>query len=149
MGDWLYVEISKINHVTHLELLQILCTIESIEDKRWNCGHCLGEHKDKPKVTLAKQKRKGCFGDENLTYTMEQYRLKTCPGNFVVPWVFEYIEMYFNYQRGILPYPGALSEQPAKIMEIFAIIGQKRDEIARENAEKQKAAEKRRKKRSR
>lgn len=30
---------------------------------------------------------------------------------------------YLNYERGILPYPGSLSEQPAKIMDIFSVLG--------------------------
>lgn len=28
---------------------------------------------------------------------------------------------FLNYQRGVLPYPGSLSEQPGKIMDIFNV----------------------------
>lgn len=48
---------------------------------------------------------------------------------FTVPLInFKYERMHYvlilfeNYERGILPYPGSVSEQPAQIMEILSLL---------------------------
>lgn len=73
---------------------------------------------------------------------MKRSRAKTfnpitsCNLRFTRP--FEYLKfqsfgyvltLYDNYKRGCLPFPGTVSEQPAKIIEIFSIIQKLYDEL--------------------
>ncbi len=43
-----------------------------------------------------------------------------------------------NYERGRLPFPGSVSEQPAQIMEIFSVISRVRQEREAKASEKLK-----------
>ena len=56
------------------------------------------------------------------------------------PWFNYSLVTYQAYQKGILPYPGSLSEQPAKIMEIMSTLQQlelEAQEAARKKIEKE------------
>lgn len=33
-----------------------------------------------------------------------------------------FIDLYYNYQRGVMPYDGSLMDQPSKVIEVFNII---------------------------
>jgi hypothetical protein len=46
------------------------------------------------------------------------------------------LTLFENYERGALPFPGSVSEQPAQIMEIFGVLQALRHE--REAAERKK-----------
>lgn len=58
---------------------------------------------------------------------------KTCVGNYFSPWLPQWIEAYQMYQKGVLPFPGALTEQPNKVVELFRVI----DSHVSEKTEKQ------------
>ena len=51
---------------------------------------------------------------------------------------FDFVYTLFNQydKNGVMPFPGSLSEQPAKIMEIFNILVQLTSETERKNHEK-------------
>ena len=55
---------------------------------------------------------------------------------------FSYIvNLYVNYKKGALPYPGSVSQQPAKIMEIFDVLSQleyESEEKMRKKVEKER-----------
>lgn len=38
------------------------------------------------------------------------------------------LTLFENYERGLLPYPGSVSEQPAQLMEIFGVLQSLRQE---------------------
>lgn len=70
-------------------------------------------------------------------------RFTTHLSRFKYP-LFGYVSACFqNYERGLLPYPGSVSEQPNKIIEIFNVLSTVRLEhekrIADEHAKKAKA----------
>jgi hypothetical protein len=57
----------------------------------------------------------------------------TCVGNFVSESALFWIEAEARYNQGILPYPGSLSEQPAKVLEIFGCIAaHKQDKLEKQ-----------------
>jgi hypothetical protein len=39
------------------------------------------------------------------------------------------LTLFENYERGCLPFPGSVSEQPAQIMEVFAVLRQLKHEV--------------------
>lgn len=53
---------------------------------------------------------------------------------------FDYVAILLgNYERGVLPFPGSVSEQPAQIMDIFATLQSlkfEREEIERKKSER-------------
>jgi hypothetical protein len=97
-----------------------------MDNDRFQCSKCLKKYEgraDGKKLLRKYRKLQGCFGRTRRDgYRFDGYIYSTCPGN-----VFDYsslfiIELYREYQKGIMPYPGALVEQPAKIMEAFQVI---------------------------
>ena len=98
----------------------------------------MGERPDKPDILKKKKRLKNCHGDGDITYKVDNFESKRCIGNFVSRQFFEYIEMFLAYEKGVLPFPGSLSEQPCKIIEIFGIIRQMRAEKLEEKQKQDK-----------
>ena len=89
------------------------------------------------------------FSEQQIKYT-----LKDKPGssfkslnvvfhtknNLKYPYFSYALTLYNQYKRGCLPYPGSVSEQPAKIMEIFSVFEQlelEQEEKARKQIERE------------
>ncbi|NOS67246.1 MAG: hypothetical protein HOO67_02680 [Candidatus Peribacteraceae bacterium] len=109
---------------------------------KYNCHDCLkqyGKRKDAETMLQKTRESKACFdfAAEFIHNIDGQIYFKKCIGNyFNGVWV-RFVEMERQYEKGVLPYPGSLSEQPAKILEIFRIIAAYRQE---QIAEEQKKA---------
>jgi hypothetical protein len=56
-----------------------------------------------------------------LRFTRPYSSLKFEPFSYV-------LTLYENYERGCLPFPGSVSEQPAQIMEVFSVLRQLKHE---------------------
>ncbi len=78
------------------------------------------------------RKNKGCFDTVTRIHKLDNLIYYSCIGNFTHTSVDYLIELYFNFQRGVMPFKGGIQEQPNKIIEIFQIIEQV-------NSEKQEA----------
>lgn len=80
------------------------------------------------------QKFRGCLEPtEHVQYVIDGKPIYICPGRMIRPDVKEYIDLYSYFKKGYLPFRGAVSEQPIKIMQIFDII-----EAAERDREKNK-----------
>lgn len=64
---------------------------------------------------------------------------RTCIGNFVSNTAVSWIELYAHFERGVMPYPGGLMDQPAKAIEIFRVIEAWKIEMKREAQAKSEA----------
>lgn len=74
-------------------------------------------------MTQANRERKGCFGiAENTLHHFDNLHYNTCVGNLASDAALSFIEAEARYNQGILPYPGSLFEQPAKVIDIFDCI---------------------------
>ena len=51
---------------------------------------------------------------------MEYHR---CIGNFFRDDAIGWIEFHQKWDQGVMPYPGAYADQPAKVIEIMRVIG--------------------------
>lgn len=93
-------------------------------------------------MTQAMRINKGCFGisDRRLHHIDNEIYFKTCIGNFFSSWVLHYLELFSRFSAGMLPFPGAISEQPSKVMEIFRVIETYRNQkiLKEQQAEKLK-----------
>jgi hypothetical protein len=80
---------------------------------------------------LAKvQANMGCKGmkETPIHKIGDELRFRSCIGNFVSPQVFPLLNVYRMYERGVMPYPGGVMEQPAKIIDVFQTIENHRAE---------------------
>lgn len=106
-------------------------TLESKHEKIFNCGACVSQFGGEAR-NLARRKHKGCFDTVTRVHKLDNLIYYSCIGNYTHSSVDYLIELYLNFQRGVMPFAGGIQEQPNKIIEIFQIIEQV-------NAEKQTA----------
>lgn len=75
------------------------------------------------KARLRIQTANGCnVISKEPKYQIDRFNFHTCFCNFIYP-DFNYFSMlYGQYEKGNLPYPGSMSEQPNKVIEIFNVL---------------------------
>lgn len=70
----------------------------------------------------------GCFGEkpEYQWLDIMGFEVRGCPKCEVdrTPEVYLYIRWYKMFEKGHLPFPGSLSEQPATMVQAFELIGE-------------------------
>jgi hypothetical protein len=93
---------------------------------------------EKNKVS-SKVKGRG-YTEEQLAQTRQTFSEKfnpvvSCGLQFLKPFdhlrfepIGYVLTLYENYERGRLPFPGSVSEQPAQVMEIFSVLRQLKHE---------------------
>lgn len=135
--------------------MEILSTLTAIDEKKFYCEKCLSKYSGRADYETMTQKSrdlKGCFGVKpNPIHAIplsadgsEAIRFSTCIGNFFSGTILSFSEMQRQYEKGVLPFPGSLLQQPNKIIEIFGVISKyKMDRVERDR--KAKDAEDRRK----
>lgn len=117
--------------------MELKSTLYSFDNKEYQCGWCLKKYRgrqDYEQITKANRTRKGCFGvSPNALHKFDDLEYSTCVGNSVSESALFWIEAEARYNQGILPYPGSLSEQPAKVLEIFGCIAvHKQDKLEKQ-----------------
>lgn len=78
----------------------------------------------------------------------DRYSYDKCLCNYLIESdMYYYLNLHQQYENGILPYPGSLVDQPAKIIEIFNFLALMKAELheRQEKEQKQKEALKGRK----
>lgn len=101
-------------------------------EDNFNCNKCLKTYSDRPDYLKNKssydkslellQSKKGCVKPGPSKYKIENIKFNVCVGNFYSQSASMFIDFYYNYQRGVMPYDGSLMDQPSKIIEVFNII---------------------------
>jgi len=77
-----------------------------------NCHDC-NEHQ---------KKFRGCNDLPIQPYLIDGKPAKRCIAKLLPPEIKIYIRYYQAYKKGFLPFPGSLSQQPAKLLDIFDIL---------------------------
>lgn len=127
-------EIIRLNTLTEFETLQVTASIWSIFDEKWNCYKCMTSRHFE-----AYKKVKGCVSTPKTNYQVEGFKINKCLGNFTSREVYSYFEMFKMYERGIMPFGGAMVDQPAKVIDLFNMIEQlKAEKIAELNDKNKK-----------
>ncbi len=98
----------------------MLTTHIIINEEVFQCEKCLAQ-KTSPQALQVIREKKGCFGNSAGGYKLENFRFKSCIGNFYSPAVFYWYRNFKNFQKGILPFSGSLFDQPGKAIEIFQV----------------------------
>lgn len=99
-----------------------------------------GRYKD-PEVVIANMRNAKSCGKmaSNIMYNIDGIGYRSCLCTFRTHRYPMYWEMYENYQKGNLPYPGTFMEQPSKAIEIIKLI---QGLVAEQRAEEYKKQEK-------
>lgn len=113
------------------DYIYLLASLEArLEYKKFGCHYCASKYKEKFKEK--KRRSKGCYDLTTKKYQIENIIYKSCIGNYNINIEF-YLESFRKYDSGMLPFTGNLSDQPNKIIEIFNIIEQRRNEKEKDN----------------
>lgn len=107
------------------------------------CQDCLSQYDgraDRDRMVQANRNRKGCDSvrDINL-HQFDDLSFGTCPGNFIDRFALYLIRLFDQYQKGVMPFDGPLTSQPAKILEAFEVIGAYNDKVRIEQEKQMKA----------
>lgn len=108
------------------------------------CDQLIYEHIDKGYTKEVAEKtvrlENGCnkISDEPI-YIIDNLEFYTCPCNFRSK-KFNFLMNAFNaFNQGAMPYPGSLSEQPAKAIEALLLLSHLKEEFKQEQLAKDKA----------
>lgn len=109
--------ILRFSGLTVRDHVEILSTHLAMQSEAWNCEKCLA------KKTPDARAAQGCEKPANQAIPLgENYRTTLCPGNYNTENAATLFEAYRLFKMGFLPCPGTVMEQPADIMEAFAVI---------------------------
>jgi len=118
--------------VTNGDYIDIKSTLYAIDNRDFICGECQGKYIGRSDGDAMLEKLKAAKGCETLRPIpvhsidtidgKESLKFRKCIGNFFNYEVVSLLEMQRQYDKGALPFPGALSQQPNKIIEAFNII---------------------------
>ena len=101
--------------------MKILATYKVIHNDRYDCSQCV------KKFNPDQRKGMGCFGGEQVVAVLGKradYKLTKCPGNFYDETAAYLYELFGLFRQGKLPFKGAVTDQPAQVMEAFSVIGE-------------------------
>ena len=130
--EYLAYKIEEINGVTDYEYALVLAQIEeSLDEKKtYNCYSCKNKYKKRPngeELTKKERTLKGCF-DAKVEHKLDNIVFKYCLGNYCLPSTASLLSLFVQFEKGILPHAGGLSDQPAKTIQLFEIISARREE---------------------
>lgn len=119
MAEGLTHLILRVSSLSDYEHFQLLANYEILSDKKWQCSSCM------KKCLPDFRKVKGCHGGRRYTLKdgeREAFVVDKCVGNFWSAGASFWFDQYRHFKAGMLPFPGTVLQQPAKVMEIFAVI---------------------------
>lgn len=138
--DWLLAEIQQVSFLTTDETFSLMSTFMVIHDKSLQCGTCT-----KRLTQQVRDSRMGCSkpANQEVFHFKKTYFWTSCPANMWNGACQELISIYRHFERGLLPFPGGLMDQPAKVLECFDLIENLMIEDRKNRQEKQMAQAKR------
>ena len=109
------------------EWISLKATLHSLNNDRFNCAKCMNQYNGRADAEPMLQRARevnGCWGGEIARHTISDsmnrtLRFSSCIGNFVQPHWNHWLNLHQSYRAGHLPFPGSVSDQPNKVMEVF------------------------------
>jgi hypothetical protein len=121
-----------ISSISDVEWISLKATLHAIENQELFCDNCLARGKDNPAAAEKFRAVRGCETPAVQTvYSLDNDRLKfkRCVGNYVSSGIVKWVSLSDQYAKGIMPFRGALTDQPAKVIELFSLIETWRSEL--------------------
>jgi hypothetical protein len=119
------LEIERVSTLSTVEFINIVGHYHTLASGYSDNSNELEARGYSPEA-IAQVKRLKDGGFEGLK-TVGLY-FKRPPYNFTSDILHYALTLFENYERGVLPFPGSLSEQPAQILEIFSVLRALRNE---------------------
>lgn len=118
------------------EVAQITAAHRSLYDKELSCGDCQKKYATRPQQF----EFKGCTKlVEHVVYKFDDgTQFHKCPGNLANQSAMYWLSVHAHYDKGFLPFPGSVMDQPAKAMEIISLISGLNAEQQLQEAKRQK-----------
>ena len=108
------------------EYIELYSTLYALDDSSLQCAVCVHQHDGKTdgdKLNKALRTVKGCFEPiDRIVKRTDQLSFTRCPGNFFSDAAMFWIDAEARFDKGVLPFPGCLTEQPSKVLDIFGCI---------------------------
>jgi hypothetical protein len=141
--------VDEISCLSTKEWVMLRATLHALDNKRFLCTPCnTGEkyafREDKERMIKAEKSAKACTEIRSdvihqITDINGRINFKTCIGNYFSHGALHIIGLYNYFEKGFLPYPGTIQEQPNKIIEAFNVIEAYRIMRAKSEAAKEEA----------
>lgn len=102
------------------EWVQLKATLHALDNPEFQCGPCLQKYKSRPQQF----EFKGCAAvrPTKLFSIDDKIHFRTCIGNFFSQTMAHWVYVHSQYEKGFLPFPGCLNDQPNKVMDVFHVI---------------------------
>lgn len=143
----------RISGLSDYDYVKLVATwFYNVEDK-FNCE----EQKSKYLMMPESEKKindymlaRGCLGKSELSgvvydkptnrprYQQDEVCFYNCFCNFIDPSTNFLLNLFWYFDKGILPFQGAITEQPAKIIDVFNVFTHLKHEKQKDDAKKQK-----------
>lgn len=139
---WEYVsnQIIKISTLSLYDYVCIKAHYTYISEDKFNCDEKIKKYGKRTGYERAKemvQKENGCNQYfDNIKYYVDNIGYKSCLCTFKHPDMNYYLTLFNQYDKGVLPFKGSLTEQPNKIVEVFNLITGLKAEREQESLEK-------------
>lgn len=139
--------IQTISELSERDYIEIISTYMGMTDPSYNCTLCKSHYKRDIERQRKHQERKGCFstfptpilkyrgGQNTPMKSASSVEYFQCPARFYSSFWANIINLHLNYDRGVMPFPGSVLEQPAKIVEAFNLIHNLKEETRIEQEE--------------
>ena len=124
----------ELSRLTTPEYVGLKATLHAIDHKRFQCDHCPERNR----------KAMGCTTIDSVKSIVKDIEFRTCPGNFWETWALMLLSAHTQNRQGVLPFDGAMMDQPAKIVEAFSVIDEHISDKMEADAKKQKAQQRHR-----
>lgn len=140
-------QIEKITSLSMDEIVLMKATFLALDNKEFQCAECLSKYKgreDFKVMTERSRTAKACtkMSDTAIHNIDREIFFKKCVGNYFTFPVLHWIRAHNHFEKGILPFPGSLMDQPNKAMEVFEVVAawkqSKLEKLHRENEAKRK-----------
>ena len=95
-------------------------------DDKFKCEQKIQEYAKRSTYEKAKmlvQTANGCgVIHEDVKYEIDSIGYRSCLCSYLHPSFNTFLFLFKNYEKGILPFKGALGEQPAYIIDVFSML---------------------------
>lgn len=117
--------------MTLSEVIALRSTLVAAGNPRFQCESCLEKESDAARVV------KGCEVNSSArVVSFKHLHLRRCPANFATQGMINWVESHTLFRQGVMPFPGALMDQPNKVIELFRVVEDFRAEKAAAEAQR-------------
>lgn len=131
----------KLSSLSTAEYVKAISTFEAMHSSKpiMECRRCYSTYSKREKIHNKVKEVQNCETDNGqrvafIEYGEIQFNYTRCVGNFYSYPVESFVNSLDFYEKGVMTYPGSLSEQPAKFVELMQLLHnlRQRKEIERQ-----------------